>query len=73
MRQVAIVLLCTLTACSLGWGQFQFGSVAGLVKDTSQAATEDSGVTHDQSASSLMDFNGCIHGETLTQSRPQAK
>lgn len=37
MRQVAIVLLCTLTACSLGWGQFQFGSVAGLVKDTSQA------------------------------------
>jgi hypothetical protein len=37
MRQVAVVLFCALWACSLGWGQFQFGSVAGLVKDTSQA------------------------------------
>ena len=37
MRQVAMAVFCTFTACSLGWGQFQFGSVAGLVKDSSQA------------------------------------
>ena len=37
MRRGFIVLFCTLSLCSLGWGQFQFGSVAGLVTDTSQA------------------------------------
>lgn len=35
MRQVALVVFCTLFACNVGWSQFQFGSVAGLVKDSS--------------------------------------
>ena len=37
MRHLAVVFVCTVLASSIGWSQFQFGSVSGLVKDSSQA------------------------------------
>ena len=37
MRKLTIALICTLCA----WSQFQFGSIMGLVKDTSQAPVPD--------------------------------
>ncbi|MBV9085276.1 MAG: TonB-dependent receptor, partial [Acidobacteriaceae bacterium] len=37
MRNVSTVLFCAVVFCGAAWSQFEFGSVAGLVKDASQA------------------------------------
>jgi hypothetical protein len=37
MRKVAVILFGALAWCCVGFAQFQFGSVTGLVKDPSQA------------------------------------
>src|SRR5438270_9493367 len=37
MRKVAAAVFCTLIGCNVLSGQFQFGSVAGLVRDASQS------------------------------------
>ena len=37
MRNVAITFLSTMFTCALAWGQFQSGSVVGVVRDQSQA------------------------------------
>jgi carboxypeptidase family protein len=37
MRSVAIGILGALSICTLAWGQFEFGSVFGVVKDQSQS------------------------------------
>jgi hypothetical protein len=37
MRKLVVAAVCTAIACCIAWAQFQFGSVVGLVKDTSQA------------------------------------
>jgi hypothetical protein len=41
MRKAAAILFGAIVWCSAGLGQFQFGSVIGLVKDSSQAPVPD--------------------------------
>ncbi len=44
MRNLVVVVMCTLAACSTLTGQFQFGSVNGLVSDPSHAPVPDARV-----------------------------
>ncbi len=41
MRNLATTIVCTLFACGIASAQFQFGSVVGFVKDSSQAPVPD--------------------------------
>jgi hypothetical protein len=44
MRNLVVVIACVVAASSLLFGQFQFGSVNGLIKDPSQAPVPDAKV-----------------------------
>ena len=44
MSNLVVVAACTLVGCGMLMGQFQFGSVNGLVKDPSQAPVPDASV-----------------------------